>query len=76
MYNYFYKRMRRSYRVFKWRILDNTNDSNDLYKRIALFNKLKNIDVFKRKLIEKSKKYTSEKSAEKNNWCNIKIKWE
>ena len=56
--------------------MDNTNDSNDLYKRIALFNKLKNIDVFKRKLIEKSKKYTSEKSAEKNNWCNIKIKWE
>lgn len=45
--------------------LANTNDPNDLYKRIDLFNKIKDIDVFKRKLIEKSKKYTIEKSVEK-----------
>ena len=45
--------------------LANTNDPNDLYKRIDLLNKIKDIDLFKRKLIDKSKKYTIEESIEK-----------
>lgn len=47
--------------------LANSNDFKDLYEKINSFKNMNNLDEYKRKLIEKNKKYTIERSSKITN---------